>query len=288
MKMQRVVCLFCLLLVSVMAIGLPGMVLAQDAEAPASKITLDPAFPTVESIAGSEFAFETELVLNSAEASVFDLRTTGPEGWEVYMTPQYEKDKKISSISLKPSFTSGTKIRVVAQAPFWPLPDPGDYKIKVEAISDNLEGSVELTARVTAKYILAMVPTNELYNTEAQAGKENYFSVDIGNLGTAPIENIKFSSTKPEGWNIDFEPEKVDSIESFDTQAIDINIQPPADAISGDYNVTIRASGQQTTTDEVKLRVTVKTSPTWQWVGVGVIVLVVAAVVVIFMRFSRR
>jgi uncharacterized membrane protein len=289
MKTVRLVCCFCLLLVCLLATAIPGLVLAQDEVTGITEnVTLSATFPTVEAIAGGTFAFEVELSYLGESPKVFDLRVSTPAGWDVYMTPQYEKDKKISSITLKPSFGTGETILVNATAPLWPLPEPGDYKIKLEAVSDKLKGSIELTAKITARYSLQMVPTSQLYNTNAKSGKDNYFSIEVGNPGTAAINNIKFSSANPEGWAVEFKPEKIDLLEAFDSQTVQLNIKPPAKTIAGDYNITLRASGTQTSTDEVKIRVTVQTSTIWGWVGVVIILIVVIGLVVIFMRFSRR
>lgn len=249
--------------------------------------------PRIEAIAGEDFVFEVEFKYAGAEllaeSRSFNLAHTAPQGWEVYMTPQFEKEKHISAIDLKPmGVTYGDKTRVVASAPFWPLPEPGEYKITLEAISDDLKDSVELTAVITARYNLLLAPSGERYNTNATAGRDNYFSLKIGNLGTAPIDKINFSSEKPEGWTIEFQPDKVDSLEALDTQTVDINIKPPPETIAGDYMVTLRASGVQATSQKLDIRVTVETPTVWGWVGVAIIVVVVAGLVVIFMRFSRR
>lgn len=258
------------------------------------KVGVSPTYPTLEAIAGEDFVFEVEFeyagATLAAEERDFNLRTTAPTGWEVYMTPPYEKEKKVSAITLKPTFTPGNKLRVVASAPFWPLPEPGEYKITVEIISPDgkLKDSVELTAIITAKYILILAPSGERYNTAATAGKDNYFSIEAGNLGTAAIDKITFSSDKPEGWTIEFTPDKVDSLGAFDSQTIDVNIKPPSETIAGDYSITIKAPGKQVTARELNIRVTVESPTIWGWVGVGIILLVIAGLVVIFMRFSRR
>jgi len=248
--------------------------------------------PRVEAIAGADFVFELEFQFAGAdllsEARSFDLVTKAPQDWEVYMTPQFEKEKRVSAISLKGGMTYGDKTRVVATAPFWPLPEPGEYKITVEAVSGDLKGAVELIAVITARYNLLLVPAGERYNTNAKAGRDNYFSLKIGNLGTAPIDKINFSSEKPEGWTIEFTPDKVDSLEALDTQTLDINIKPPPETIAGDYEITLRASGVQATSSELKIRVTVETPTVWGWVGVVIIAVVIVGLVFIFMRFSRR
>jgi uncharacterized membrane protein len=205
------------------------------------------------------------------------------------LTPPYEKDKHITAIDLKPmGVTYGDKTRVVATAPFWPLPEPGEYKIIVEAVSGELRDSIELTAVITARYNLLLAPAGERYDTKAKAGRDNSFSIEAGNLGTAPIDKINLSANKPEGWTVEFTPDKVDSLNALDTQTVDLNIKPPPETIAGDYVITVRASGVQATSRELNIRVTVETPTIWGWVGVAIIVVVIVGLVVIFLRFSRR
>jgi len=249
-------------------------------------------YPTLEGIAGEDFVFEVEFQNIGASMTgdpvIFNLQTTAPPDWEVYMTPPYEKEKKLSAISLKPGFTFTDKTRVVVSPLFWPLPEPGEYKITLTADSGELQDTVELTARITARYALLLLPSAERYNTTATSGKDNYFEVTAGNLGTAAINDIKLSSGKPEGWTIEFTPEKVDSLEALDSQKIDVNIKPPPETIAGDYSISLKASGVQATARDLDIRVTVESPTIWGWVGVIIIVLVVAGLVVTFLRFSRR
>ena len=291
MKIVRLVCCFCLLLGSLMAVYPAGTALAQEEEKEVEeKVELKPpTYPKLEAIAGGNFEFDVEFrYTGTEEEREFQLRATPPKGWEVQMTPPYEKDKRVSAIKLKPSYVFGNTLRVVASPPFWPLPDPGEYKIIVEASSGEFKGTTELTAVITASYALYIVPATERYNTSATAGKDNFFSIEIRNLSTAAVNDINFSSDKPEGWTIEFTPDKVDSIEALDDQTIDVNIKPPAKTIAGDYSISLRASGKQTSADKIDIRVTVESPTIWGWVGVGIILIVVVGLVVIFMRFSRR
>jgi len=288
MRKIRLIGCVCFLMVSLLAITAPGIALAQEEKEP-PEIQIEPIYPKLEAIAGSDFEFEVELsYFRGEEPRDFDLKATAPQGWEAYVTPKYETGKKVSAIRLEPTFTSPERLRVVASAPFWPLPEPGEYKITLEVSSGDLKGSTELKAVITAKYLLSVVPVTERYNTKAKPGEDSYFSIEVGNLGTAPIENIKFSTTKPEGWTIEFTPEKIETLDAFDSQTMEVNIKPPTETIAGDYNITLRASGKQATANEIKIRVTVETPTIWGWVGVGIIVLVIAGLIVVFMRFSRR
>ena len=257
---------------------------------PQPAIEIKATFPAVEDVAGAEFEFDIDLNYKGelgGEASRFELVLTTPQGWSAYITEQY-KDNKIREVMLEPGFAAGKKLKLTVTSPFWPLPEPGKYEITLEAISGEIRGATELTAVITAKYIMTLAPVGELYNTTTKAGRDNFFSIDVVNLGTAPIDNIKFSSVKPKGWTIKFSPDKIESLPAIDYQTVDINIKPPTETIAGDYEITIQVSGEQVSREEIKIRVTVETPTIWGWVGVGIIVLVVAGLAYVFMRFSRR
>jgi uncharacterized membrane protein len=318
-KMVRLFCCLLVLLIGMMAIGVSGIALAQDQEEPPvtdnvtvpeeeppvpellsapeeeeppaieDKVTIVPTYPTVDAIAGGDFEFLIDLSYMGMEDSrVFDLRVTAPQNWDVYMTPRYEKDRKISSVNLKSTYGGTETISLVATAPFWPLPEPGDYKITIEAVSDTVRGSAELTARVTAQYMLSTVSVSQLYNTRAKAGEDNIFPIKVRNLGTDAIDNVKFTSDAPEGWLIDFDPDTIEILDAIDEQTVNVNIKPPSKTVAGDYNISLRATGKQVAASEMNIRVTVETPTVWGWVGVAIILIVVVGLIVIFMRFSRR
>ena len=255
---------------------------------PEPSIEIAPTYPKLEATYGTAFEFELDFKYTGIETREFNLLATAPQGWTVYMTPQYESDKRISAIRLEPGYTTGTKIKLLATPPYWPLPEPGEYQITLEAVSDKIKGSTELTAAITAIYSMGLVPTSERYNTTVKAGKDNIFSIEVQNQGTDDIDNITFDSLKPTGWTIEFTPDKIDSLAAIDSQTIDVNIKPPTETIAGDYQITLRTSSEQVSKQEVDIRVTVETPTIWGWVGIAIIVLVVAGLAYVFMRFSRR
>ncbi len=293
MKMTRVFFSLCLLLVSLLAIY-PTTALAQDREPlkeGEERIHLEATYPKLETISGQSFEFQVELsyltYLGQGEATLFELGATVPEGWSVYMTPRFEKEKRISAIRLEPLTTTPETVLVTVTSPIWPLSEPGEYKITLEAIAGETKDTVELTAEITARYAMFVVPTAGLYNTTAKAGEDNFFAIEVQNLGTAPIDNVNFSSDKPSGWTVEFTPKKIDSLPAIERQTVDINIKPPAKTVAGDYQIQVTAAGNQER-EQIQIRVTVETPTIWGWVGVGIIALVIAGLAYIFMRFSRR
>lgn len=280
-----------LLLVSLLVISPATAVLAQE-ETPPEAIALTATYTKLEAIAGAGFEFEVGLEYTGGiEARTFDLVATGPPDWTVYVTPTYPVDKQILDIRLEPVLpyqaAPTTKVLIHVSPPYWLMPEPGDYPITLQATSGELTGTINLTAVVTASYIMSVAPAGDLYNTTATAGRDNYFSIEVINNGSAAIDDITFSSTKPSGWTIEFSPSKIDTVAALDSQTVEVNIKPPAKTIAGDYQITLQTKGKQAS-DDLEIRVSVETPTIWGWVGVGIIIVVIAGLVYIFMRFSRR
>jgi len=252
-------------------------------------ISMSTEYPEIEAIATESFEYSVKLDYKGAEDRIFDLNTIVPAGWSAYITPQYESIR-IPSIKIEGSeyAVSSKSVKVNVSPPTWPIAEPDEYIITLEATSDDVVGSIELTAKIAAKYVLEAKPTNELYNTRAKAGKDNIFTLDVTNYGTDSLNNITFSTNHPEGWEIMFTPEKIDVLEIITPKTVDVNIKPPPKTVAGDYMVTLRVNGKEASADKISVRVTVETPTIWGWVGVAIIAVVIIGLIVIFMRFGRR
>jgi uncharacterized membrane protein len=290
----KILAVLSLLLVSLLVLSPAAAVLAQEEEEapPPETITLTTTYSKLEAIAGTAFEFEVGLeYAGGTEAKVFDLSVSGPQDWSTYITPSYPKDKQILDIRLEPTqpyqTPTVTKILISVSPPYWLVPEPGEYKVTVTATSGEVSGSIDLTAVITASYQMAVTTPDGLLNTTATAGRDNYFTIEVLNNGSAAIDDFTFSSKKPTDWTVEFSPDKIDSIAAIDSQTVEVNIKPPAKTIAGDYLITLTAKGKQAQ-DDVEIRVSVETPTVWGWVGVAIIVVVIAGLVYVFMRFSRR
>jgi len=288
MNIVRIFGTFCLLLAFLLVFSAPATLSAQDERPVEDMLELGASFPKVEITSEESVEFSVRLKWWGDDDRNFDLKVTGPKDWLVYAKPSYE-EKRITAIRLEPGKTEYPEtIKIIAAPPFWLIPEPREYKITVETSSGQIRETVELTVIITAQYALDIVPVTERYNALATGGKDNYFQLQIQNNGTAAVDKITFSSFKPDDWTIDFSPAGIFSLAAEDFQTVDVNIKPPPKTIAGDYSITLRASGEQTTADSIKVRVTVETPSIWGWVGIAIIVLVIAGLAFVIMRFSRR
>jgi uncharacterized membrane protein len=264
-------------------------VLAQDAT-----IELTADYYKLEVESGASVEFTIQLKYTGDVARVFDLTATGPADWTTSITPSYPRDKQILDIRMEPpaedESATTEQIIVSATPASWLTPELGEYPITLEASSGELQSSIELTAVVTsipASYSLYLTTPDGVLSTPAQSGKDNYFTIAVANSGTGDIDNITLSTNKPKGWTVDLSLTNINALTAGNFQTVEMDIKPPADAIAGDYEIIVRASGTQAS-DNLEIRVTVKTPAVWGWVGIGIIVLVIAGLAFIFMRFSRR
>jgi uncharacterized membrane protein len=293
--------LFCVVVVGG-ALLAPTALLAQEEEPTVPVIPevlqVNPKFPSMTGSADSSFKFEVEFTYRSGEArgKTFDLAVTGPSGWLTYIAEStYKLDSQISAIFLEP-YSVKQPVVVVAVAPFWLYPEPGDYPIEFRVSSGELSDIVTLTATITARYGLAAATTSGQLNTKTTAGKATTFGVKVTNTGTAPLDKVTMSSTKPSGigneqWEVVFEPASIEKLAPGDETEVQVSITPPANTVAGDYMVTLNYSGEPALSSappSLAIRVSVATRTTWGLIGALIVVLVVGGLVWAFRKYGRR
>jgi len=165
--------------------------------------------------------------------------------------------------------------------------EAGEYPITVTAASQADRASAELKVVVTGTFEMFMSTRTEVFNTQATAGQESPFYVTVTNIGSAALQNVSLSSSKPEGWTVTFKPDKIDQLDPGAQQEVAMMIKPSAKAIAGDYMLNVSASHPQASLDR-DVRVTVETPTMWGWVGSGILVVVIGGLLGLFMKLGRR
>jgi len=127
-------------------------------------------------------------------------------------------------------------------------------------------------------------------NASGSAGGEIRHTIVLTNTGTAPLEGVTLSDTKPTNWSVRYDPPELGTSPTGAEAAVTVAaiITPTGDAIAGDYNVTFRASNAEADAEPLAIRVTVETSLLWGLIGVALIVAVLAGLWFVFQRYGRR
>ena len=318
MNKTRIICLITSLLLSLAIIGVPlsQVAMATDTE-PENLISalskqaslpedeeevveeesfetfeIGAKYPVLTGASDTSFLFEVDFTRAGGDQDLnFDLTVTGPKDWLVYAAQDsYNSDKRISAMRIN-RFSIKETIVVIAVAPYWLYPEPGDYSILLEADSEDVKGSIELTAKITARYDFVAITelTGGRLNIKAKTGDESYFPISITNIGTATLDSVLLSSSKPEGWSVTYTPEKIENLAAGANQEVEVSIMPPKKTISGDYIVNLQFSGEPSShSPDLGIRVTVETSTSWGFVAIGIIAAIGVALLLVFKRLGRR
>lgn len=258
-----------------------------------TKLTLSVTYPAVENPAGKDFVYDITIRNEAPAERIVNLRAQIPPFWRAYFTPRWQTDTRITS--LKIGANASDTVRFVVTPPVGV--EQGEYSLVFVAQADSDVASLNLKAVVTGTYDLRLGTEAEVTgqgdtrNIRATEGQVRTFTVYLWNAGTAPLTDLTFYASKPLGWEVTFEPEKLDELQplslTLKPEKVTVKIKPASRAIPGDYTVTLFASSAQDR-KQMDLRVTVGASLGWGWIGVGVVVVVVAGLTGIFVRLGRR
>lgn len=239
-------------------------------------------YPEQQGRGGTLFEYKADVTNGTGQEQSYSLSANTPEGWAVSFQPAYDT-KQISSLRVKAGETSGLNIQVTParNAP------AGEYPIEVliAAGSERITGRLKLV--LTGTFEMKVATATGRLNLNATSGSQEPFSILVNNTGSEALKDIDFSSSKPSGWEIAFDPKTVSSLASGATREVNLWITPDEKALAGDYSITLYISNPQTS-KQVELRVTVETSTLWGWVGIGLIVLVLAGLFGVFRALGRR
>ncbi|MEE9418493.1 MAG: NEW3 domain-containing protein [Desulfatiglandaceae bacterium] len=245
-------------------------------------IKITTSYPVLQGPTGAKFEFSLEVENRLDKDTIFNLISKGPENWEINFKPAYEQ-KFISSLRLKADQSQTMAVEVKP----YPFAKPGTYPISVKISSADAEGEAVLKVVLTGTYNLEAGTATGLLSLNALRGNKANLSIYVQNTGSAPLNNLHFISFKPENWEVEFNPEKIDTLAPEQLKQVEVSITPTDQALVGDYSVGLRAEGGRVS-KTIELRVTVNASSAWGWIGIGIIVFVMAGLVFLFIRLGRR
>lgn len=245
-------------------------------------IKITTSYPVLQGPTDAKFEFSLEVENRLDKDTLFNLISKGPENWEINFKPAYEQ-KFISSLRLKADQSQTMAVEVKP----YPFAKPGTYPISVKISSADAEGEAVLKVVLTGTYNLEAGTATGLLSLNALRGNKANLSIYVQNTGSAPLNNLQFISFKPENWEVEFNPEKIDTLAPEQLKQVEVSITPTDQALVGDYSVGLRAEGGRVS-KTIELRVTVNASSAWGWIGIGIIVFVMAGLVFLFIRLGRR
>jgi uncharacterized membrane protein len=245
-------------------------------------IELTTSYPVLRGSNDAKFEFSLDVKNKTDKENTFNLTANGPKNWQVNFKPSYE-DKYISSLRLKDNESKSINVEVTPDR----FSNAGEFFIPVVISAGESKATANLQVIITGTYKLDAGTPTGLLSLETQQGKPGNISIYIKNNGSATIHNIDFLSVKPENWQVEFDPEKIDELETGGLKQVEVKITPSQNALVGDYAVGLNVKGEKTS-DTLEMRVTVNASAAWAWIGIGIIILVIIGLFGLFIFLGRR
>lgn len=263
-------------------VTLPLVVRLSETEEAASGLSLEPELPALRGTARSTFSFKIKVKNEGAEDGLFNLTASVPAGFQTRFKKGYGSEE-ITGLPIAAGATETVTMEVIPSRGV----AAGRYEAGFEVSGEGLSGTTQLSLDVTGEPQVAIVGPQERLSGEAVAGRESSFTFTLVNTGTAPATDLELSATPPSGWTVAFEPQDVAQIAPNSTGEVNVKITPSEQAIAGDYMVSVRASND-TVSESVQFRVTVRTSTMWGAAGLGVIAVAALVLGGAVMRYGRR
>ncbi len=252
------------------------------AEPLAAKLTATPKFPVLKGSPKSNFDFNVAVKNEASADTTVTLRADAPAGFTTTFKEGYNT-QEITSLVIKANESKDLTISVKPG----PRAAAGQVPVNLTIAGEKTTVQSKLIADISGQPTISLSGQDERLSGEAYAGQERTVQMVLRNTGTASARGVSLSASPPSGWKVTFEPKEVAEVPVNEDVKVSALITPAAQAISGDYVVSMRASGDGIS-ESANYRVSVLTSTLWGVTGLGVIGVALLVLVGAVGRFGRR
>lgn len=246
------------------------------------RLSLETELPVLKGTPTAGFRYRVTLKNESDQDLLVNLEAEAPENFRVSFSTAFG-GQEVNSLPLKAGETRDLDVQVTPPRQV----EAKVYAVTLRALAGEAKAELVVNLDITGQVELSLATPEGRLSGRALAGRENPIKLVIKNTGSAPAENLEFSASEPSGWEVKFEPDKLEKLAPGADSEVTAKIKPSPKAVAGDYMLTLRASAgaAQASSD---YRVTVQTSTLWGLVGVVLIAVAVGAVGFAVSRFGRR
>ena len=244
------------------------------------RLSLEPELPVLRGTPTTTFRYRLTLKNESDQDLLVNLDAAAPRGFQVSFSLI---GQQVSSIPLK----AGESRDVDAEVSPPSRPEAGTYPITVRAIGGDARAEVKLTLEIVGRPELSLRTPEERLSARAYAGRRQPIKLIIKNTGSAPARGVTLSASEPSGWEVGFDPERIEEIAANGVIEVTAAVTPSAKALTGDYMLTISANASDVSTS-ADFRITVATSTLWGLVGLLLVAAALGVLTLAVNRYGRR
>jgi len=247
------------------------------------RLSLEAELPVLKGPPTSSFRYRVTLKNESDRDLLVSLEYEAPKGFQVTFTPAFGS-QQVTSLPIKAGESKDLDVEVSL-----PKGTKADaYGITLRAGAGEAKAELGLTLQVTGRPEVSFTTKGGRLSGQVTAGRENAVKLVVKNRGSAPAKNLSFSASEPSGWEVKFEPDKLEVLEPEKEAEVTARIKPSPKAVTGDYMVTLSLSGDEGVSASLDYRATVVRSTLWGLVGIGLMAVALLVLGFAVNRFGRR
>jgi uncharacterized membrane protein len=232
----------------------------------------------------SETSFSFSLTLDNGTAEDLTFATTAAPptaGWRVEATIAGQAQAASAKIDAGATETIAVTVDPPTSA------TAGVYPFTVTVTAGERTVQAALSIDITGSVSMTLGTPDDLLSARGSAGADIPITVEVTNTGTSPIDPVTLLGTGPSGWTVDFGDNGSLTVPAGQTGTAVATIRSASEAISGDYSITIRASGADIS-ESLTIRVTIEPSPVGLILGLVLLVAVIGGLWWVFRTYGRR
>jgi uncharacterized membrane protein len=247
------------------------------------RLALEAELPILKGPPTSSFRYRVTLRNESDRDLLVSLEYEAPQGFQVTFTPAFS-GQQVTSLPIKAGESKDLDVEVSL-----PKDTQADtYALTIRAVAGEAKAELGLTLEVTGRPEVRFTTKEGRLSGQVTAGRENPVKLLVKNEGSAPAKNLAFSAFEPSGWEVKFEPDKIDLLEPGKEAEVTARTKPSPKAVTGDYVVTLSLRGDDGLSESLDYRATVVRSTLWGLVGVGLMALALLVLGFAVNRYGRR
>ncbi|MGC8876115.1 NEW3 domain-containing protein [Thermus sp.] len=247
------------------------------------RLSLEAELPILKGPPTSAFRYRVTLKNESDRDLLVSLEYEAPKGFQVTFTPAFGS-QQVTSLPIKAGESKDLDVEVSL-----PKDTKADtYAVTLRALAGEAKAELGLTLEVTGRPEARLSTKEGRLSGQVVAGRENPVKLLVKNEGSAPAKNLSFSAMEPSGWEVKFEPDKIEALDPGQEKEVTARIKPSPKAVTGDYMVTLSLSGDDGVSASLDYRATVVRSTLWGLVGIGLMAVALLVLGFAVNRFGRR
>lgn len=247
-----------------------------------SRLGLTVELPVLRGPATSSFRYRLTLKNESDRDLLVNLDARTQKSFQVTFTPAFAS-QQVTSLPVKAGESKDidAEVSLPREAP------AGTYELSVIAAAGEARAEIKLGLEVTGRPDLSLTTPDGRLSGRAYANRATPFKFVVKNQGGAAARDVELSATEPTGWEVKFEPQRIDGLPPNQQRDVTAQITPGPKAVTGDYVVTLRA-GAGDASSSADFRVTVYTSTLWGLTGILLVALALGVISLAVSRYGRR